>query len=337
MKLASLKTRQRDGQLIIVDRALARYTAVPDIAATLQAALDNWSAVEPKLRAAAAALECASGASTLPFDARACAAPLPRAYQWLDGSAYLYHVELVRRARGAEMPASFRTDPLMYQGGSDALLGACDEAAFASAEHGIDLEAEVAVITDDVPLGVTAAQAAAHVKLIVLVNDWSLRNLIPSELAKGFGFLQSKPATAFSPIAATPDELGGAWHGGKVHLPLVSHINGELLGHPDAGVDMSFSFHELIAHAARTRRLGAGTILGSGTVANRDPARGPSCLAERRTLEVLEYGSARTPFLNFGDRVRIEMLAENGASIFGAVDQEVVRAEADVQGNTVST
>jgi fumarylacetoacetate (FAA) hydrolase len=337
MKLASLKTRQHDGQLIIVDRALKRYTAVPDIAATLQAALDNWNEVEPKLRAAAAALESASGASTLPFDARACAAPLPRAYQWLDGSAYLYHVELVRRARGAEMPASFRTDPLMYQGGSDALLGACDAAAFTSAEHGIDLEAEVAVITDDVPMGLTAAQATAHVKLIVLVNDWSLRNLIPTELAKGFGFLQSKPATAFSPVAATPDELGGAWHGGKVHLPLVSHINGELLGRPDAGVDMTFSFHELMAHAARTRRLGAGTILGSGTVANRDPARGPSCLAERRTLEVLEYGSARTPFLTFGDRVRIEMLAENGASIFGALDQEVVRAQADVQGNTVSS
>jgi fumarylacetoacetate (FAA) hydrolase len=337
MKLASLKTRQRDGQLIIVDRALKRYTAVPDIAATLQSALDNWNEVEPKLRAAAAALESASAAYALPFDARACAAPLPRAYQWLDGSAYLYHVELVRRARGAEMPASFRADPLMYQGGSDALLGACAAAAFTSAEHGIDLEAEVAVITDDVPMGLTAAQAAAHVKLIVLANDWSLRNLIPTELAKGFGFVQSKPATAFSPVAATPDELGGAWHGGKVHLPLVSHINGELLGRPDAGVDMSFSFHELVAHAARTRRLGAGTILGSGTVANRDPARGPSCLAERRTLEVLEYGSARTPFLNFGDRVRIEMLAENGASIFGALDQEVVRAQADVQGNTVSS
>jgi fumarylacetoacetate (FAA) hydrolase len=337
MKLASLKTDHRDGQLIIVDRALKRYAAVPEIAATLQSALDDWQEVEPKLRAAAAALESGSVANTSPFDARACAAPLPRAYQWLDGSAYLFHVELVRRARGAEMPASFHTDPLMYQGGSDALLGACDAAAFPSAEHGIDLEAEVAVITDDVPLGVSAEQAASHVKLIVLVNDWSLRNLVPGELAKGFGFLQSKPATALSPIAATPDELGNAWRAGKVHLPLLSHINGELLGRPNAGVDMSFSFYELLAHAARTRRLGAGTILGSGTVANRDPARGPSCLAERRMLEVLEYGSARTPFLNFGDRVRIEMLAENGASIFGALEQEVVRARADLQGNTVSS
>ena len=329
MKLASLKSAQRDGQLIIVDRALRRYVPVPHIAPTLQAALDSWDATEPKLRAAAIELELADPVRAQPFDARACAAPLPRAYQWLDGSAYLHHVELVRKARGADMPASFRTDPLMYQGGSDALLGACDAAAFASEEHGIDLEAEVAVVTDDVPLGVTAAAAARHVKLIVLVNDWSLRNLVPGELAKGFGFLQSKPASAFSAIAATPDELADAWRDGKLHLPLVSHINGELLGRPNAGVDMSFSFYELLAHAARTRRLSAGTILGSGTVANRDPERGCSCLAERRTLEVLKYGAARTPFLKFGDRVRIEMLAEDGASIFGALDQEVVRSRAN--------
>jgi fumarylacetoacetate (FAA) hydrolase len=329
LKLASLKSAQRDGQLIIVDRALRRYVPVPHIAPTLQAALDSWDATEPKLRAAAIELELADPVRAQPFDARACAAPLPRAYQWLDGSAYLHHVELVRKARGADMPASFRTDPLMYQGGSDALLGACDAAAFASEEHGIDLEAEVAVVTDDVPLGVTAAAAARHVKLIVLVNDWSLRNLVPGELAKGFGFLQSKPASAFSAIAATPDELADAWRDGKLHLPLVSHINGELLGRPNAGVDMSFSFYELLAHAARTRRLSAGTILGSGTVANRDPERGCSCLAERRTLEVLKYGAARTPFLKFGDRVRIEMLAEDGASIFGALDQEVVRSRAN--------
>jgi fumarylacetoacetate (FAA) hydrolase len=330
MKLASLRGAHRDGQLIIVDRSLARYVPVPDIAPTLQAALDSWNEVEPRLRAAAEELESAQPAQARRFDARACAAPLPRAYQWLDGSAYLHHVELVRRARGAEMPASFRTDPLMYQGGSDALLGACDDAAFVSEEHGIDLEAEVAVITDDVPLGITSAASAAHVKLIVLVNDWSLRNLIPAELAKGFGFLQSKPASAFAPIAATPDELAGAWHDGKLHLPLVSQVNGEPLGRPNAGVDMSFGFYELLAHAARTRRLGAGTILGSGTVANRDPARGCSCLAERRTLEVLEYGAARTPFLKFGDRVRIEMCSESGASIFGALDQQVVRARADL-------
>jgi fumarylacetoacetate (FAA) hydrolase len=330
MKLASLRGTHRDGQLIIVDRSLERYVPVPDIAPTLQAALDRWNEVEPQLRAAAGKLASADPAQVRRFDARACAAPLPRAYQWLDGSAYLHHVELVRKARGAQMPASFRTDPLMYQGGSDVLLGAYDDAAFLSEEHGIDLEAEVAVVTDDVPLGTTSEASAAHVKLIVLVNDWSLRNLIPAELAKGFGFLQSKPATAFSAIAATPDELAGAWHGGKLHLPLVSQINGAVLGSPNAGVDMSFSFYDLLAHAARTRKLGAGTILGSGTVANRDPGRGCSCLAERRTLEVLEYGSARTPFLKFGDRVRIEMLAESGASIFGALDQQVVRYRADL-------
>jgi fumarylacetoacetate (FAA) hydrolase len=326
MKLASLKSAGRDGALVIVDRALRRYVPVPHIAPTLQAALDDWQHAEPELRAAAAKLESETPAEMQGFDARACAAPLPRAYQWLDGSAYLHHVELVRKARGAEMPASFLTDPLMYQGGSDALLGACDDAAFASEEHGIDLEAEVAIVTDDVPLGIAPAAAASHVKLIVLANDWSLRNLIGAELAKGFGFLQSKPATAFSAVAVTPDELANAWRDGKLHLPLVSHINGELLGRPDAGVDMNFNFYELIAHAARTRSLGAGTILGSGTVANRNPERGCSCLAERRTLEVLEYGSARTPFLKFGDRVRIEMLDVNGASIFGALDQEVVRS-----------
>jgi fumarylacetoacetate (FAA) hydrolase len=329
MKLASLRGRERDGELVIVDRGLARYVAVPEIAPTLQAALDRWNEVEPRLRAAAARLESADSAAARPFDARACTAPLPRAYQWLDGSAYLHHVELVRKARGAQMPTSFLTDPLMYQGGSDVLLGAYDDAAFVSEEHGIDLEAEVAVVTDDVPLGTTAQASAAHVKLIVLANDWSLRNLIPAELAKGFGFLQSKPATAFSAVAVTPDELAGAWRDGRVHLPLVSQINGEVLGRPNAGDDMNFSFYELLAHAARTRRLGAGTILGSGTVANRDPSRGSSCLAERRTLEVLEYGSARTPFLKFGDRVRIEMLAASGASIFGALDQQVVRFRAD--------
>ena len=330
MKLASLRGSHRDGELIVVDRSLQHYVEVPQIAPTLQAALDSWHEVEPRLRAAAAQLESADPAQVRRFDARACAAPLPRAYQWLDGSAYLHHVELVRKARGAQMPASFLTDPLMYQGGSDVLLGACDDATFVSEEHGIDLEAEVAVVTDDVPLGTSAAASAVHVKLIVLVNDWSLRNLIPAELGKGFGFVQSKPASAFSPVAVTPDELAGAWHDGRVHLPLVSQINAEVLGRPNAGADMNFSFYDLLAHAARTRRLGAGTILGSGTVANRDPSRGSSCLAERRTLEVLEYGSARTPFLKFGDRVRIEMLAESGASICGALDQQVVRSRAEL-------
>jgi fumarylacetoacetate (FAA) hydrolase len=299
---------------------------VPDIAPTLQAALDRWAAAANALRAAAENLDHGREAQAQSFDPRACAAPLPRAYHWADGSAYVNHVELVRKARGAEMPASFWTDPLVYQGGSDDLLGACEDAPFASEEHGIDLEAEVAVITDDVPMGTNAAAAAAHVKLVLLANDWSLRNLIPGELAKGFGFYQSKPATAFSPVAVTPDELGEAWRDGKVHRPLASFINGEPFGAPDAGVDMTFSFHDLIAHATRTRRLGAGTIIGSGTVSNYDRSRGSSCLAERRTLEQLEQGAPRTPFLKFGDRVRIEMQDAEGRSIFGAIDQRVVRA-----------
>jgi len=330
VKLATLKGAQRDGELIIVDRTLERWVPVTHIAPTLQAALDRWDEVEPRLRAAATRLESEDPGQARRFDAHACAAPLPRAYQWLDGSAYLHHVELVRRARGAEMPAALRTEPLMYQGGSDGLLGAYDDAPFVSEEHGIDLEAEVAIVTDDVPLGVSAQGAAAHVKLIMLANDWSLRNLIPAELAKGFGFVQSKPATAFSPVAATPDELGDSWRDGKLHLPLLSTINGTVLGCPNAGVDMSFSFCELLAHAARTRALGAGTIVGSGTVANRDRSRGCSCLAERRSLEMLEYGSVRTPFLKFGDRVRIEMLAASGASVFGALEQQVVRSRTNL-------
>jgi fumarylacetoacetate (FAA) hydrolase len=236
------------------------------------------------------------------------------------------HVELVRKARGAEMPSSFWTDPLVYQGGSDDLLGATDDAPFASEDHGIDLEAELAVITDDVPMGTGAAQARSHIKLLMLVNDWSLRNLIPAELAKGFGFYQSKPATAFSPVAVTPDELGEAWDGGKVALPLVSEINGMPFGRPDAGVDMTFEFPQLIAHVTKTRRLRAGSIVGSGTVSNYDRSLGASCLAERRMLEQIEFGAPRTPFLRFGDRVRIEMFEPGGASVFGAIDQRVVEA-----------
>jgi fumarylacetoacetate (FAA) hydrolase len=244
----------------------------------------------------------------------------------VDGSAYVNHVELVRKARGAEMPPSFWTDPLVYQGGSDDFLAPTADVAVPSEEFGIDLEAEVAVVTDDVPMGVTAAEARRHIQLVMLVNDWSLRNLIPAELAKGFGFYQSKPATAFSPVAVTPDELGDDWDGGKVLLPLVSHVNGELLGRPDAGVDMTFDFPRLIEHVARTRRLGAGAIVGSGTVSNYDRSRGSSCLAERRMLEQLEQGRATTPFLRFGDRVRIEMFDRSGRSIFGAIDQRVVPA-----------
>ena len=327
MKLATLRRGGRDGRLVVVSRDLTRCQLVPGIAPTLQAALDDWSTVQPRLAERAAALELSSASSeVMAFDPAQCAAPLPRAYHWVDGSAYVNHVELVRKARGADMPASFWTDPLVYQGGSDDLLGARDDVPFGDAAWGIDLEAEVAVITDDVPMGTGAADAAAHIKLVMLVNDWSLRGLIPGELAKGFGFYQSKPATAFSPVAVTPDELGAAWRDSKVHLPLESRINGRVFGRPDAGTDMTFSFAQLIAHATKTRRLGAGAIVGSGTVSNYDRSRGSSCLAEKRTLEQLEHGAPRTPFLKFGDRVAIEMLDAEGRSIFGALDNQVVRA-----------
>ncbi|HEU4781044.1 MAG TPA: fumarylacetoacetate hydrolase family protein [Steroidobacteraceae bacterium] len=326
MKLATLRRGDRDGRLAIVNRAMTHCLLVPGIAPTLQAALDDWAAVGPRLAERAAALERNTAHSdVMPFDATQCAAPLPRAYHWVDGSAYVNHVELVRKARGADMPASFWTDPLVYQGGSDDLLGPRDDVPFSDAAWGIDLEAEVAVITDDVPMGTTVANAALHIKLIMLVNDWSLRGLIPGELAKGFGFYQSKPATAFSPVAVTPDELGEAWRDTKVHRPLVSRINGQDFGQPDAGTDMTFSFAQLIAHVTKTRKLGAGTIIGSGTVSNYDRSRGSSCLAEKRTLEQLESGSPRTPFLQFGDRVSIEMFDTNGRSIFGALDNQVVR------------
>lgn len=326
MKLASRKAGGRDGQLVVVDRTLSHFVAVPDIAPTLQAALDQWSEAEPLLRDIATAVESGKHSDLRPFDPRDCAAPLPRAYHWADGSAYVNHIELVRKARGADMPGQFWTDPLIYQGGSDDLLGACDDVRFVSEEHGIDLEAEVAVITDDVPIGTRAEQVEPHIKLLTLVNDWTLRNLVPAELAKGFGFYQSKPATGFAPVAITPDELGTAWHGGKVHLPLISHINGKRFGSPNAGVDMTFGFHQIVAHAARTRRLGAGTLVGSGTVSNTDRSTGSSCLAELRALEMIEHGAARTPFLSFGDRVRIEMLDARGASLFGAIEQRVTPA-----------
>jgi fumarylacetoacetate (FAA) hydrolase len=323
MKLASLKGG-RDGRLVIVSRDLRRCTPVPEIAGTLQEALDDWVTLAPKLSARASAFEAQTDGT--PFDASQCAAPLPRAHHWVDGSAYVNHVELVRKARGAEMPASFWTDPLVYQGGSDDLLGARDDVPFADEAWGIDLEAEIAVITDDVPMGCTAADAAPHIKLLTLVNDWSLRNLIPGELAKGFGFYQSKPATSFSPIALTPDELGGAWRDCKVHLPLLSRINGTDFGHPDAGTDMTFSFAQLIAHVTRTRRLGAGAIVGSGTVSNHDRSRGASCLAERRMLEQIEHGQPRTPFLKIGDRVSIEMRSADGRNLFGTLENRVAKA-----------
>jgi len=310
----------------VVSRDLKRATAVPHIATTLQAALDDWERSAPRLSQAFDQLERSNDRGAFPFDANKVAAPLPRAYQWVDGSAYVNHVELVRKARGAEMPQSFWTDPLVYQGGSDDLLGATHDVPVPSEEFGIDLEAEVAVIVDDVPMGATPEQARDHIKLLLLVNDWSLRNLIPAELAKGFGFYQSKPSTAFSPVVLTPDELGDAWDGGKVNLPLVSHINGEPFGRPNAGIDMTFDFPRLIAHAARTRRLRAGSIIGSGTVSNLDRSLGSSCLVEKRTLEQIGEGEARTPYLKFGDRVRIEMFDAQGLSLFGAIDQKVVKS-----------
>ena len=327
MKLASLKSG-RDGRLVVVSRDLSRCVAVPGIAATLQQALDRWEALAPPLHAVAEQLNAGRHGDAFPVGSGGVAAPLPRAHQWVDGSAYVNHVELVRKARGAEMPASFWTDPLVYQGGADDFLGPTDEARFPAEDLGIDLEAEVAVIIGDVPMGVSAEQVRARrdIRLLMLVNDWTLRNLTAGELAKGFGFYQSKPATGFSPVAVTPDELGAAWDGGKVNLPLTSRVNGQRLGAPEAGVDMTFDFPALIAHCAQTRNLGAGTIVGSGTVSNLDRSKGSSCLAEQRMLETIATGKPITPFLKFGDRVRIEMFGADGAAIFGAIDQRVVRS-----------
>ncbi|WP_119166001.1 fumarylacetoacetate hydrolase family protein [Algihabitans albus] len=334
MKLASLK-QGRDGRLALVTRDLSRAVLAQAVE-TLQAALDDWAAVAPKLVEEAAALEDGHAAGAFTFEENTCASPLPRAHQWADGSAYVNHVKLVRQARGADLPKSFWEDPLMYQGGSDAFLGPHDPVDVAEEDWGIDLEAEVAVVTDDVPMGVTAEQAARHIKLVMLVNDVSLRNLIPGELGKGFGFFQAKPSTAFSPLALTPDELGAAWDGGRLHLPLLSRVNGKVLGKPDAGEDMTFDFPTLIAHAAKTRPLTAGSIIGSGTVSNRDHDGGPgkpvaeggrgySCLAEVRMVEKIRTGEIATDFLAFGDRVRIEMLDADSQSLFGAIDQEVRR------------
>jgi len=330
MKLASLKG-SRDGRLVVVSHDLSRYLPADSVADTLQAALDNWEDCAEGLEAIAERLR--STKSGEEFDPAQCASPLPRAYQWADGSAYVNHVELVRKARGAEMPDSFWTDPLMYQGGSDAFIGPNEPILAASEDWGIDFEAEVAIVTDDVPIGVSAREALSHIKLVMLVNDVSLRNLIPAELGKGFGFFQSKPSSAFSPVAVTPDELGGAWKAGKLHMPLLSFLNEDPFGRPDAGIDMTFDFGQLIAHAARTRPLGAGTIIGSGTVSNKldggpgrpieDGGVGYSCIAEIRMIETIESGKPQTGFLKFGDRVRIEMRDADGLSIFGAIDHEV--------------
>jgi len=335
MKLATRNDHTRDGRLVVVSRDLARCVAVPEIARTLQHALDHWNAAAPGLNAIYAELNAGRMPDAEAFVPADVMAPLPRAYQWVDGSAYVNHVELVRRARGAEMPVEFWTDPLMYQGASDHMLGAGEDIVMRDEAWGIDFEGEVAVITGDVRMGTPVSEAGKHILLLMLVNDVSLRNLIPAELAKGFGFLQSKPASSFSPVAVTPDELGDAWRGAKVHLPLVSHLNGELFGRPDAGTDMTFNFDMLIAHAAKTRDLTAGSIVGSGTVSNKQdggpgkPAaaggRGYSCIAEQRTVETIVAGKPSTPFMRFGDRIRIEMLDAGGHSIFGAIDQAVRR------------
>jgi len=325
MKLATLKNGTRDGQLVVVSCDLSRAVAVEGIAPTLQYALENWASVSHHLTLIYDDLNIVEDiGSVLRFDAKLCAAPLPRAYQWLDGSAYVNHVELVRKSRGVEMPESFWTDPLMYQGASDVMLGACDDVVLPDVKHGIDFEAEIAVITDDVPMGVSVADAAKHIKLVMLVNDVSLRYLAMTEMAKGFGFVQSKPATAFSPVAVSPEALGKYWKDGRVHLPLVTEYNGSEFGRPHAGMDMVFDFPTLVAHAAKTRFLTAGTIIGSGTVSNKDRSVGSSCIVEKRTLEKLDSGESTTPFMAFGDRVKIEMLDEHGVSIFGAIDQKIV-------------
>lgn len=327
MKLASIKSNGRDGELVIVSCDLSRATRVPHIAKTMQNALDNWQNVQPKLQAVYEQLNDNVVSDAFPFEASNALAPLPRAYQWADGSAYVNHVELVRKARGAELPDSFWHDPLMYQGGSDNMIGANAPIQVASTEYGIDFEAEIAVITDDVPMGISPDQATDHIQLFMILNDVSLRSLIPAELGKGFGFFHSKPATAFAPVAVTPDELGSAWDGKKVHLPLITHLNTEKVGEPEAGVDMTFDFPTLVSHAAKTRFLGAGCIIGSGTISNLDRSKGSSCLAEKRMLETIANGKPQTPFMQFGDRVRIEMLDLQGNTIFGAIDQVVEQYE----------
>lgn len=332
MKLASLK-HGRDGRLIVVSDDLSRYADAGAIAPTLQAALDAWASAEPKLRALADDLATGAVAGQ-PLDPAALAAPLPRAYQWADGSAYVNHVELVRRARGAELPESFWHDPLVYQGGSDRFLGPCEAIALADEAWGCDMEAEVVVVTDDVPQGVSPEAARDLIRLVGLVNDVSLRNLIPAELAKGFGFYQSKPASALSPVFVTPDMLGERWQGGRLRGALNVDLNGQPFGRADAGVDMTFDFGTLIAHLAKTRALGAGTIVGSGTVSNRDAGGGPgrpvtegglgySCIAEVRMVETICNGAPATPFLKAGDTVRIWMEDDAGQPIFGAIDQVV--------------
>jgi fumarylacetoacetate (FAA) hydrolase len=326
MKLATYRDGSRDGQLVVVSRDLSTAHYATGTATRLQQVLDDWNFLSPQLQDLYETLNGGKARHAFAFDPSLCMAPLPRAYQWADGSAYLNHVELVRKSRGAAVPESFYVDPLMYQGGSDDLLGPHDRALFASAGWGIDFEAEVAVITGDVATGATPEDALESIRLLMLANDWSLRELIPAELAKGFGFLQSKPSTAFSPVAVTPDELGAAWQGGRVHLTLRSTWNGRPVGLCEAGAEMSFHFGQLIAHLAKTRRVRAGSIVGSGTVSNQDWSHGYSCIAERRAIETIESGAPVTAFMQFGDTIRIEMLGLDEQSVFGAIEQTVTPA-----------
>ncbi len=325
MKLASLKSGGRDGRLIVVNQELTEYVEAGHIAQTLQQAIDDWDKTAPRLNTVYQALNAGEASAAEVLDFHALASPFPRAFEFVDGSAYLPHVERVRKARGAEVPESFYVDPLMYQATSAGFLGPREDVAVASEEYGIDFESEIVVVTDDVPMAVSADQAASHIQLIGLINDVSLRNLIPAELAKGFGFLQSKPRSALSPVLVTPDDLGDAWRETILHRPLHSHLNGEHFGYPEAGVDMQFNFAQLVAHAAKTRPLAAGTIVGSGTIANQDTGKGASCLAEKRMLEIIADGKPSTPFMSFGDRIKIDMLDDAGKSIFGSIEQTIVR------------
>lgn len=327
MKLGSLKEGGRDGTLVVVSRDLSKAVRATGIAPTLQRALEDWDNLAPRLNALSESLDAGDADGVFELDMQALAAPLTRAYEFVDGSAYLPHVARVRKARGAEVPESFYVDPLMYQGVSAGFYGPRDPVKVVSEDYGIDLEAEIVIVTDDVPMAVTPEQAASHIQLVGLINDVSLRNLIPNELGKGFGFLQSKPRSALSPVFVTPDELGAHWRENKLHLPLLTHINGAWFGAPEAGVDMQFDFAQLVAHAAKTRPLSAGTIVGSGTVANEDTSLGASCFAEQRTVETLRDGKPSTPFMAFGDLVRIEVLDADGNSLFGAIEQRIERQE----------
>jgi fumarylacetoacetate (FAA) hydrolase len=324
MKLATLKDGSRDGQLVVVSRDLAQAHFATGIATRLQQVLDDWNFLSPQLEDLYATLNGGKARHAFAFDPQQCMAPLPRAYQWADASGYLTHVERVRRARGAELPEGLRAEPLMYQGGSDHLLGPCDDAFFFDEADGIDFEAELAVVTGDVPMGASPEQALDGVRLLVLVNDWTLRHRVPAEMAKNFGFLQSKPATAFGPVAVTPEELGDAWKGGRVHLPLQSSWNGRKVGLPDAGEGMDFPFGHILAHLARTRQVRAGSVVGGGTVSQADASKGWSCIAEKRALEIIDSGEAKTGYMRFGDTVRLEMKGRDGLSVFGAIDQRVV-------------